>query len=175
MRIPLTWAEVRSWQPADAGSLATHANNRRVWRNLRDAFPHPYTVADAHAFIDSALARVPESRWAIAVDGRAVGGIGLALHDDVERVSAEIGYWLGEAYWGRGIVTEAVRAVTEYAVRAHGLTRVYAVPYEWNQASFRVLEKAGYTREARLRRSAIKDGQVIDQLLYAYVVPKVAP
>jgi RimJ/RimL family protein N-acetyltransferase len=175
MRIPLTSAEVRSLEPSDAESLAVQANNRKIWRNLRDAFPHPYTIADAGAFIRSALAQVPESRWAIAVDGQAVGGIGFVLHDDVERVSAEIGYWLGEAYWGRGIVTEAVRAITDYGVRTHGLTRVFAVPYEWNHASFRVLEKAGYALEARLRRSAIKDGQVIDQLLFAYVVPEVAP
>jgi RimJ/RimL family protein N-acetyltransferase len=173
MRIQLTCAEVRSWQPTDAASLAVHANNRKIWRNLRDAFPHPYAIADAHAFIRSALAQVPESRLAIAVDGQAVGGIGFVLHDDVERVSAEIGYWLGEAFWGRGIMTEAVQAVTAYAIETHQLTRVFAVPYAWNHASFRVLEKAGYRWEARLRRSAIKDGQVIDQLLYAYVVPPV--
>jgi hypothetical protein len=87
MQIPLTCAEVRSWQPIDAESLAVHANNRKIWRNLRDAFPHPYTVADASAFIRSALAQVPESRLAIAVNGQAVGGIGFALHGDVERVT----------------------------------------------------------------------------------------
>jgi RimJ/RimL family protein N-acetyltransferase len=95
------------------------------------------------------------------------------LHGDVERVSAEIGYWLAEPLWGRGIMTEALAAVTTHAIRQHGLTRVYAVPYEWNAASFCVLEKAGYVREARLRRSAIKDGRVIDQLLDACVVEEV--
>jgi RimJ/RimL family protein N-acetyltransferase len=152
--------------------VASHANNRRIWRNLRDAFPHPYGLEDAKAFLQMAIAKVPETFFAIEVDGRAVGGIGFMLHGDVERVSAEIGYWLGEAYWGRGIVSEAVRAVTQYAVEAHGLTRVFAVPFEWNNASFRVLEKAGYTAEARLRRSAVKDGRVVDQVLYAYVVPE---
>jgi RimJ/RimL family protein N-acetyltransferase len=175
MHIPLTHAEVRTWLASDADSLAVHANNRKVWRNLRDAFPHPYTLDDAHAFIQSALARTPESFFAIAIDGQAVGGIGFTLHGDVERVSAEIGYWLGEAFWGQGIATEALRTVTQHAVQTHGLTRVYAVPYEWNSASFRVLEKAGYVAEARLRRSAIKDGCVIDQILYAYVVPEEAP
>jgi RimJ/RimL family protein N-acetyltransferase len=173
MQIQLARAQVRSWQLTDAESLAVHANNRKIWRNLRDAFPHPYTVADASAFLQSAMARVPESWFAIAVDDQAVGGIGFTLHHDVERVSAEIGYWLGEAFWGRGITTEALQAVTRYAVQTHQLTRVFAVPYEWNCASFRVLEKAGYRLEGRLRRSAIKDGQVIDQLLYAYVVPEV--
>jgi RimJ/RimL family protein N-acetyltransferase len=108
--------------------------------------------------------------FAIVVAEAAVGGIGFKLHGDVERVSAEIGYWLAEPLWGRGITTEALTAVTALAIREHGLTRVFAVPYEWNAASFRVLEKAGYACEARLRRSAIKDGRVIDQRLYAYVV-----
>jgi RimJ/RimL family protein N-acetyltransferase len=146
-----------------------------IWRNMSDAFPHPYTAADARAFLQAALARVPESWFAIAVDDQAVGGIGFTPRDDIQRVSAEIGYWLGEAFWGRGIVSEALRAVTRYAAQTHGLTQVFAVPFEWNAASFRVLEKAGYTREARLRRSAIKDGRVIDQLLYAFVVPEVDP
>src|SRR5262249_42518373 len=155
MRIPLTRAEVRSWQPADAESVAAHANNRKIWRNLRDAFPFPYTVEDARTFIRSSLAQAPESRFAVVVDGQAVGGIGFFLREDVERVSAEVGYWLGEAFWGRGIMSEALQAITQYAVQTYQLTRVFAVPFEWNVASFRVLEKAGYTLEARLRRSAI--------------------
>jgi RimJ/RimL family protein N-acetyltransferase len=175
VRIPLTGAEVRSWRESDAASLALHANNRKIWRNMSDAFPHPYTAADARAFLRSAMARAPESWLAIAVGDQAVGGIGFTPRDDVQRVSAEVGYWLGEAFWGRGIVSEALRAVTGYAVQTHPLTRVFAAPFEWNAASFRVLEKAGYAREARLRRSAIKDGRVIDQVLYAYVVPEADP
>ena len=163
--------EVRSWREGDADSLPLHANNRKVWINLRDAFPHPYTAEDARKFVAAALAQSPETRFAITVEGEAVGGIGFVLHSDVERVSVEIGYWLGETFWGRGIATEAVRAVTAHAVREHSLTRVYAVPYEWNPASFRVLEKAGYVLEGTMRRSAIKDGRIIDQRLYAYVVP----
>lgn len=161
---------MRSWREDDAFSIVPYADNRKVWRNLRDAFPHPYTLADARSFIGSALERRPETFYAIAVGGRAVGGIGFTLGTDVERISAEIGYWLGEPFWGQGITTEALEAVTQHALDAHGLLRVFAVPYAWNEASFRVLEKAGYLREARLRRSAIKDGQVVDQLLYAYVV-----
>ncbi|MGH9388558.1 MAG: GNAT family N-acetyltransferase, partial [Vicinamibacteria bacterium] len=145
---------------------------REIWRNLRDGFPHPYTLAHARKYIRSASPKEPETRFAIAVEGQAVGGIGFVRSSDVERVSAEIGYWLSEAFWGRGITTEALRAVTRHAIETHGLTRVFAVPYEWNHPSFRVLEKAGYTLEGRLRRSAIKDGRIIDQLLYAYVVPE---
>ena len=134
---------VRSWRASDADSLARHADNRKIWLNLRDAFSHPYTRTHAEAFIAAALAQSPECRFAIEVGGEAAGSIGFSLHSDVERVSAELGYWLAEPYWGRGIMSRAVRAVTEYAVAAHCLTRVFAVPYAWNPASFRVWEKAG--------------------------------
>jgi RimJ/RimL family protein N-acetyltransferase len=160
---------VRSWRTSDANSLLRHANNRNIWLNLRDAFPHPYTKHDARAYIRSVRERTPETTFAIAVDDDAVGSIGFVLRTDVERVSAEIGYWLAEPLWGRGITTEALIALTEYAVATHGLTRVYALPFAWNIASCRVLEKAGYVLEARLRRSAIKDGRITDQLQYAYI------
>ncbi|MGA9751534.1 MAG: GNAT family protein [Acidobacteriota bacterium] len=175
MNLRLTLCEVRCWRMPDVDSLARYANNRKVWLNLRDAFPHPYGLSDAAAFIRKALGASPDTFFAIDVGGEAVGGIGFSLHSDVERVSAEIGYWLGEPFWGRGIASEALRAVTAYALRAHDLTRVFAVPYEWNAASCRVLEKAGYTCEGRMRRSAIKDGRIIDQLLYAFVVPAGVP
>ena len=167
MYFALTRCAVRSWERSDAESLALHANNRRVWINLRDRFPHPYTKSDARTFIRETRAALPETAFAIDLDGAAVGGIGYVLGTDVERVSAEIGYWLGEAFWGRGITTEALTAVTAHAVETHGLTRLYALPFAWNAASCRVLEKAGYVLEGRLRRSAIKDGQITDQLLYA--------
>jgi RimJ/RimL family protein N-acetyltransferase len=101
------------------------------------------------------------------VEGEACGGIGIELHTDVERVSAEIGYWLGEAMWGRGIITEALTAVTAEAFARFDLTRLYAVPFADHIASVRVLEKAGYVREGHLRQSAIKNGAIRDQLLFA--------
>jgi RimJ/RimL family protein N-acetyltransferase len=168
--LSLETCQVRSWQRADIDSLAAHANNRNVWINLRDQFPHPYTKRDARAFIQWSRDQRPETAFAIARDGEAIGGIGFALRGDIERVSAEIGYWLAEAMWNRGIATEALAAVTAYAARAHGLTRLFAVPFATNLASCRVLEKAGYRLEGRLRRSAIKDGAIIDQLQYAYVL-----
>jgi RimJ/RimL family protein N-acetyltransferase len=158
---------IRSWRDGDEENLPRHANNRQIWLNLRDHFPHPYTRADAEWWIQSVQGRKPETSFAIDVDGEAVGGISLMLHDDIERCSAEIGYWLAEAYWGRGIATAALRSLTEYAFTEFGLTRVYAVPYARNAASIRVLEKAGYVCEGVLRRSAIKDGEVLDQLMYA--------
>ena len=130
---------------------------------------HPYTKSDAQAFIRWAREQRPETAFAIAVNDEAVGGIGFVMNADVERVSAEIGYWLAEPFWGRGITTEALVAVTQYAVAMHALTRIFAVPFAWNAPSCRVLEKAGYVLEARLRCSAIKDGQLTDQFQYAFI------
>jgi RimJ/RimL family protein N-acetyltransferase len=171
LRLSLRTCDVRSWRPDDAESLAAHANNRRVWMNLRDRFPYPYTAADARRFLRTARQMDPETFFAVAVEGAAVGGIGFVIQTDVERVSAEIGYWLGEPFWGRGIMTAAVAAVTAYAIERHQLTRIFALPFASNQASCRVLEKAGYELEGRLRRSAIKAGVIVDQLQYAFVAP----
>lgn len=160
---------LRPLRPDDAASLAHHADNREIWLNLRDLFPHPYTVADAEAYIARVTAQAPVTRFAIDVGGAAVGSVSLKVGSDIERRSAEIGYWLGEAYWGRGIVSAAVGAVTAYAFRELDLLRVFAVPFVRNPASARVLERAGYQREGTMRRSAIKDGVVLDQHLYAAV------
>jgi [ribosomal protein S5]-alanine N-acetyltransferase len=158
---------LRPWRAGDEDSLVRHASNRAVWLNLRDRFPHPYTRTDAEAWVQLAAARSPVTSFAIDLHGEAVGGVSLMLHDDIERLSVEIGYWLGEELWGRGIMTAAVRAATDYAFSAFELTRVFAVPFLRNPASVRVLENAGYIREGVMRRSAIKDGVVLDQALYA--------
>ena len=167
MEFRLPTCTVRSWRHGDEESLARYANNRNVWVNLRDAFPHPYTREDAVQWIKYACGTLPETNFAIEVEGAAAGSIGFVIQPDVHRVSAEIGFWLGEPFWGRGIMTQALRAVTERAFEEHSLHRLFAAAFEWNAASMRVLEKAGYRREALLRRSAIKDGRVIDQALYA--------
>lgn len=158
---------IRSWRNGDEENLPLHANNRKIWLNLRDRFPHPYTRVDAEWWIQHVQGLKPETNFAMDVAGEAVGGIGLMLQDDVERCSAEIGYWLSEAYWGRGIATAALRSLTDYAFKEFNLTRVYALPYARNAASIKVLEKAGYVCEGVLRRSAIKDGEILDQLMYA--------
>ena len=166
--IVLPECTVREWRPEDAESLAQHANDRRIWLNMRDAFPHPYTMADATSFLGLAVAMHPRTWFAVAVDDRAVGGIGYTLHGDIERVGAEMGYWLGTAFWGRGIMTAALRAVTAYAFREHPeLRRIYALPYVTSTTSAHILEKAGYRLEGRMRQSVIKDGNVLDQFMYA--------
>jgi RimJ/RimL family protein N-acetyltransferase len=138
-----------------------------VSKHLRDRFPFPYGIEQARAFLDFIAKQPKPTVWAMDVDGEAVGGIGIELHTDVERVSAEIGYWLGEAFWGRGITTDALRAVTAEAFTQFDITRLYAVPFADHVASVRVLEKAGYVREGLLRQSAIKDGKIRDQCLFA--------
>lgn len=169
VELPLQRCHVRSWRAEDLPSLLRHANNRNIWLNLRDRFPHPYGRRDAQLFIRQSRRGDPECSFAVAVDGVAVGAIGFVIQQDVERVSAEVGYWLGEAFWGRGIMTEALQALTRHAVSTHRLTRLYARTFTYNAASCRVLEKAGYVLEGRLRRSAIKDGQIVDQLQYAFI------
>ena len=160
---------LRNWRVGDEPSLVHHANNRKIWRNVRDRFPHPYRLEDAVWWISFANSERPVVNFAIDVEGAAVGGIGLILRDDVYRLSAEIGYWLGEEYWGRGIASRAARALTDYAFEQFGLCRIYAEVFEWNPASMRVLEKAGYQFEGRLRKSVVKDGQIIDACIYAAV------
>jgi RimJ/RimL family protein N-acetyltransferase len=160
---------LRPWRQSDAASLAKHANNPNVARQLRDRFPHPYTTADARQFIQSVAHARPTVAFAITVGGEAVGGAGLAPGADVERYSAEVGYWLGEPFWGRGITSEAVRLLSDYAFRTCNMLRLFALPFADNAQSIRVLEKAGYTREAILRASSVKHGVARDQALYALV------
>ena len=167
MRLDCGPCVLRPWSEGDEGSLVRHADNHEVWRRLRDRFPHPYTRADAERWIAFTRRQGPRTHFAIEVDGEAVGGIGLELGSDIERRSAEIGYWLGEAFWGRRITTAAVRTLTRYGFEALDLTRIFAVPFASSSASMRVLEKCGYVREGVMRRSAIKEGVVIDQILYA--------
>jgi len=161
-------AIVREWRSEDAPGVIQQANDRRVWLGLRDQFPHPYTLPDAESYIAGVRRMIPPTHFAIEVSGAIAGGIGYVLREDVERIGAEVGYWLGFEYWGRGIATAAVKAVTRHAFAAHAeLRRLYAIPFSSNPASARVLTKAGYRLEGTLRQSALKDGQVLDQLMYA--------
>lgn len=162
---------VRPWRKGDAGALVSHANDIEVAKYLRDRFPHPYTRQDARAFLKHAVAAEDPTNLAIEVDGEAAGAVGYVPGRDVERFSAEIGYWLGRALWGRGIVTEAVELVTAHAFSDLGMLRMFALPFADNPASARVLEKAGYTREGLLRSSSVKFGAAKDQFLYARINP----
>jgi len=169
MRIELQNSVVRAWQIGDEAALAGNANNRRVSQFLRDSFPYPYTLEDANEWIAAVCGQVPVRQFAIEVDGFAAGGIGLVPFTDVYRNTAELGYWLGEPFWGRGILSEAVPAVTEYGFSQLNLRRIQAGVYDRNPASARVLEKAGFQLEGRLRSHVTKEGEVMDELVYGKV------
>ena len=160
---------LRPWRAEDAASIARHADNRNVSRNLRDVFPSPYTLADAQAWLAAQVGRAPLTDFAIEVDGEAVGSIGLRVRGDVYRRTAEIGYWLAETHWGRGIMSDAVGAVTRYGIDTLALVRIDAHVFAPNVASARVLERNGYVLEGRLRHAVEKDGEVLDALVYAFV------
>jgi len=171
VELTLAHCTLRPYRPDDEPSLVRYANNRSIWRNMRDRFPYPYTAADAREWTTRVSTQVPVANFAIVVNGEVVGGIGLEPGTDVFRRSAEIGYWLGEPFWGRGLATDAVRAVTDYAFRTFDICRLEAGVFDWNPASARVLEKAGYTLEGRARQAVTKDGRRGDRLLYALVRP----
>jgi RimJ/RimL family protein N-acetyltransferase len=171
MEIVLERFTLRPWLPSDEASLAKHANNKNVARNLTDIFPHPYTVEDARAWIGKQQGIEPPRNFAIVIDGNAVGGVGFLVGKDIFHRSAEMGYWIGEEFWGRGIVPEAVKAVTKYAFENFDLMHIHAGIFERNVASRRVLEKAGYELEGRLRMHATKDGETMDDLVFGIVRP----
>jgi ribosomal-protein-alanine N-acetyltransferase len=171
VELTLSRCTLRPWRRGDEPALVRHANNRNVSRNLRDRFPYPYTAADAAEWIARASDQSRPTSFAIVVDGEPVGGIGIELGTDVFRRSAEIGYWLGEPFWGRGLATEALRALTDYAFVHFDLCRLEAGVFDWNPASARVLEKAGYVLEGRSRLAVTKDGRTGDRLVYALVRP----
>ena len=175
MRLEGSRCAVRPWHSRDAGAIVRHADNVKVAKQLRDRFPHPYTRHDASEFLQFAASVDPPTNLAIEVAGEAVGGVGFVPGTDIERYCVEIGYWLGESMWGRGIATEAVTLVSDYVFDELGMLRLFAVPFADNAASCRVLEKAGYTREGIMRSSSVKFGESRDQALYARINPRWTP
>jgi ribosomal-protein-alanine N-acetyltransferase len=169
MKMPLVLERctIRNWWLDDAASLAKHANNRKIWLGLRDLFPHPYTIDNANEFLQRAQTTQPVRSFCIDIDGWAVGGIAIRIGEDVHRHTAELGYWLSQDFWGHGIASEAVPAFSNYCLKNFSLHRIYAEPYANNAASARVLEKAGFVLEGRLKNNVFKDGQVLDSLLFA--------
>jgi RimJ/RimL family protein N-acetyltransferase len=160
---------LRPWQPGDIPSLAAQANNVNIWKNVRDSFPSPYTEEDAEAYIYHTMAKSPQQDFAIVIDGKAVGGIGVVPLSDVERFSAEIGYWLGEPHWNKGIATQAVRTFSDYILTQTNLVRLFACVYDYNLPSARVLEKAGFRRVGTLQKAAFKNNRFTDMHYYERV------
>ena len=169
VRIDLGPWQVRSFSLADVPALAKHADNPNVAATLRDRFPQPYTQAHAVEWIEHATSQRPQRNFAITSELELIGGIGLEFQHDVHARSAEVGFWLAEPYWGRGIATRALVALTEHAFANFELLRIYAMVFSSNEASARVLEKAGYEFEGRLRMSVVKRGRILDQLVYSRI------
>ncbi|MBN1133235.1 MAG: GNAT family N-acetyltransferase [Bacteroidales bacterium] len=158
---------LRPWREDDISSLVLYANNYNISRNLRDAFPYPYTLSDAVKWIDMVHQNRTDLIMAIEVNGEAVGGIGIHGMKDVYRYNAELGYWLAEIHWGKGIVTRSVRRLVTYAFDHYRWQRIFAMVFEHNEASMRVLEKNGFRKEAIHRKAVIKEGIWLDEHLYA--------
>lgn len=161
--------KLRPWHPADVDDLVRYANNWEIAKYLRDAFPHPYTPENAASFIE--MASKSPSIFAIEIDGNACGGIGLHPQQDIYRLNAEMGYWLGQPFWGRGIITEAIGRIVTFGFAQMPIDRIFAVPFGSNTASQKVLEKNGFVLEARLYSTIIKNGKLEDELIYAVRKP----
>jgi RimJ/RimL family protein N-acetyltransferase len=155
----------------DAPDLAKAINNKNILDNLRDGIPYPYTEKDAEEFINITLAATKDSQYVFAItyDGKVVGNIGVFRKDNVHRFTAELGYYIGEPYWGKGIMTEAVKQICDYVFEHTDIVRIFAQPYALNTASCRVLEKAGFQFEGVLRQNVIKNEQILDMKLYAKI------
>lgn len=167
LRIPFEGGAIRAWRRDDAEALVRHADDYDVWKNLGDLFPHPYTPRDAKVWLGGGSESRSELSLAIEVGGELAGGLGLKFpRDPIYRVTAEVGYWLGRPWWGQGIMTRVVVAFVPWAFDRFELERIEAGVFETNPASARVLEKAGFALESRQRRHVIKEGRVMDRLLY---------
>jgi len=159
--------ELRPWKISDKDSLTQYANNLKIARFMTDGFPHPYTIENAEEFIGFASNGNPINIFAIDINGEAVGGIGIHPQSDIHRKNAELGYWLGEPFWGKGIITKAILKMVDFGFETHDINRIFARPFGTNLASQRVLEKAGFNLEARFEKTYFKNGEYLDELIYA--------
>lgn len=170
MQLPTVQREqyiMRPWHPDDAAALVKHANNPRVAGNLRDGFPYPYTLPDARKWLEMVGGNKDDIILAIEIEGEAAGGIGLHGLKDVYRYNGEIGYWLSEQYWGKGIMSDAVGAMVQHAFTKTRWLRLFATIYEHNISSMRVLKKNGFTQEAIHKKTVMKGGKLLDEHLFA--------
>ena len=161
--------QLRKWKLTDAHDLASTISDKRIQDNLRDGLPYPYTDKDAEEFISAMLSSNENNVFAFAIvyDGKAVGSIGVYRKENIHRLTAELGYYLAEEYWGKGIMTEAVKQVCRYVFDNSDIVRIFAEPFSFNTASCRVLEKAGFQCEGTLRSNALKNGRISDMKMYS--------
>ena len=161
--------KIRKWKLSDAKDLASVISNKKIQDNLRDGLPYPYTEQDATDYISAMLSEDENETFAFAItiDNKAIGSIGAFRQKNIHRHTAEIGYYIAEEYWGKGLMTEAVKQICSYIFDKSNSVRIYAEPFSYNKASCRVLEKAGFLYEGTLRSNAIKNGKTIDMLMYS--------
>jgi len=159
--------KLRKWNEADLDTLVKYANNSNIAKWLTNGFPYPYTYENGKAFLSMNANDNPTKVFAIDVNGEAVGSIGIFPQTDIHEKNAEMGYWLAEAFWGQGIITKAIQEIVEYGFQTFDIVRIFARPFSTNLKSQRVLEKAGFTLEARLKNSVFKNGEFMDELIYS--------
>lgn len=160
---------LRPLKMRDKEAIASLANNKELWDNLRDIMPHPYTLKDAEFYIDMMTSDDSPPTFAIDLDGQFIGVIGLVPQTDVYRKTAEIGYWLGQPYWGKGIMSEAVQLLTNYGLHELGFIRIHAGIFEYNVGSMKVLEKCGYQKDGIFKKSIFKNDKIWDEHRYSIV------
>jgi ribosomal-protein-alanine N-acetyltransferase len=165
---------LRSLQHTDAAPISILLDNKKIWDNLRDYLPQPYRIQDAEFFIQHVSAELPPLTFAICQDKDLCGIISLKPQSDIHRASAELGYWVGEIFWGKGLATEAVRCICRYAFDDLGFVRLFAGVMEHNVASMRVLEKSGFSKEGILRKAILKNERYLDEHLYASIHPAIS-
>ena len=161
--------KIRKWKLSDAPDVAAALSNKKIQGNLRDGFPYPYTEQDGADFISAMLSANENDTFAFAITvaDKAIGSIGVFRQCNIHRQTAELGYYVAENFWGRGIMTEAVKQICEYVFDNSDIIRIYAEPFAYNAASCRVLEKAGFQYEGTLRSNAVKNGEVVDMKMYS--------
>jgi RimJ/RimL family protein N-acetyltransferase len=162
---------IRKWRLTDASDLAVNLSNKKVQDNLRDGLPYPYTAKDAEEYIAAMINSDPDKIFAFAIvlDNKVIGSIGVFRCENIHNRTAELGYYIGEPYWGKGIMTSAVKQACEYVFAHSDILRIFAEPFSYNIASCRVLEKAGFQFEGLLRKNAFKNGEIVDMKMYALV------
>jgi len=159
--------KLRPWNLNDLESLVKYANNYNIAKNLTNQFPHPYTKENGEVFITMATKKDPLTIFAIEINGQASGGIGLHLQQDIHCKNAELGYWLAEPYWGKGIITSAIKQMVAYGFKTFEIDRIFARPFENNIGSQKVLKKSGFILEGKFDKTLYKNGEYLDELIYA--------
>ena len=159
--------KLRSWNLNDLESLVKYANNYNIAKNLTNQFPHPYTKENGESFIAMATKNDPLTIFAIEINGQVAGGIGLHLQQDIHCKNAELGYWLAEPFWGKGIITRAIKQIVAYGFKTFEIDRIFARPFGYNLGSQKVLTKSGFLLEGKFEKTIYKFGEYQDELIYA--------